>query len=254
MIRAFCSGLRVHLVLLSRSPFDVVGMLVWPIVFASIAYLLIGTDSTNSVLLTASLGAAVMIMWSQVIVGSGFALDNQRVQGTLELLVAAPTPLVALLSPFMVGGALFGIYGLVVTLLWGRLLFGIGIDIGDWPGFLIAIGAGTAAMGLLGLIATSVLVLHRGAMSFSVALQYPMFIACGLIIPFAVLPDWVRPISWVLAPTWAYRGAVHAATGGSPWPDIGMCVLLSACYLVLAVPCVALVEGKARRGATLHLA
>ena len=45
-------------------------------------------------LFAAALGTAVMMMWAQVVVGAGGALDNQRVFGTLELLVAAPVPLV----------------------------------------------------------------------------------------------------------------------------------------------------------------
>ena len=119
MTRVFANGLRIHLVQLLRSPFDIVAMLVWPIVFASIAYYLIGADANTKVLFTASLGAAMMLMWSQVIVGSGFALDQQRNQGTLELLVAAPVPLVTVIAPIMIASAAFGIYGLLVTLAWG---------------------------------------------------------------------------------------------------------------------------------------
>src|SRR4029079_2517223 len=92
VIRAFATGLRVHLVHLLRSPFDLVAILLWPVIFASIAYYLIGTDGNTRVLFVASLGAAMMMLWSQVIVSSGFSLHQQRNQGTLELVVAAPVP------------------------------------------------------------------------------------------------------------------------------------------------------------------
>ena len=115
MIRAFASGLRVDLLQLIRTPFDMVGMLVWPLVFASIAYLLLGHASGERALFTASLGAAVMIMWGWVILGAGFALDTQREQGTLELVVGAPTPLVVLVSPVMISRAVFGVYGLLAA-------------------------------------------------------------------------------------------------------------------------------------------
>ena len=72
MIRAFVSGIRVDLLQLIRSPFDMVEMLVWPLVFASIAYLLLGHASGERALFTASLGAAVMIMWGWVILGAGY--------------------------------------------------------------------------------------------------------------------------------------------------------------------------------------
>lgn len=254
MIRAFASGLRVHLVHLVRSPFDMAGMLIWPIIFASIAYYLIGTESDPDVLLSASLGAAVMIMWSQVIVGSGFQLDTQRIQGTLELLVAAPVPLAALFAPIMIASAIFGVYGLLVTLLWGRIAFGIPIAIDDPLAFAAAALAAVVAIGLLGLIAASTFVLYRAAFHLGVALQYPVYIASGLIVPFSILPGWLGPVSWVLAPTWGFRGLTEAALGGSPWPDVGMCLLLSAAYFAVAMPCLWTFERLARDRATLKLA
>ena len=254
MIRAFGSGLRVHLLYLLRSPFDMVGMLVWPIIFASIAYYLIGTDGDPELLLSASLGAAVMIIWSQVIVGSGFALDQQRIQGTLELLVAAPVPLAALFAPIMIASATFGLYGLLVTLLWGRFAFGIPIAIDDPVAFAAATVASIVAIGLLGLIAASTFVLYRAAFYLGVALQYPVYIACGLIVPFSILPDWLGPISWALAPTWGFQGLTEAAVGGNAWPEIAACLGLSAAYFAIAIPCLASFERLARDRATLRLA
>ena len=254
MIRAFYSGMRIHLVHLLRSPFDMFAMLVWPIVYATIAYYLIGTDGNPKVLFTASLGAAVMIMWSQVIVGSGFALDQQRMQGTLELLVAAPVPLAALFSPIMIASAVFGIYGLLVTLAWGRFAFGIPIAIEQPAAFVVATLLAIVAMGLLGLITASTFVLYRAAFYLGVALQYPIYIACGLILPLAILPGWLGPISWVLAPTWGFRGLTDAAVGGNPWPEIGMCLFLSVIYFAIALPCLWFFERLARDRATLRLA
>jgi ABC-2 type transport system permease protein len=222
-------------------------------VFASIAYYLIGSGASTEVLFTASLGAAMMMMWSQVIVGSGFALDTQRNQGTLELMVAAPVPLVVVIAPIMIASAGFGVYALLVTIVWGRLAFGIPIAI-EHPGvFLLAALASILAIGLLGLIAASLFVLSRAAAYVGVALQYPVYIACGLIIPLAILPAWIEPLSWVLAPTWGYRALTQSALGGNAWPEIGMCLLLSVAYAVVALPCLAWFEKLARERASLRL-
>jgi ABC-2 type transport system permease protein len=254
VIRAFMSGLRVDLLQLIRTPFDMVGMLVWPLVFASIAYLLLGHGSGERPLFTASLGAAVMIMWGWVILGAGFALDTQREQGTLELVVGAPTPLVVLISPVMISRAVFGIYGLLLTLVWGRLLFGIPLLIDDWAAFLAAVIGCILAIGTLGLIAASTFVLYRAAFYLGISLQYPVYIACGLILPFSILPGWLRPVSWLLAPTWGFRALREAASGHAPWPAIAMCFGLSLAYSLVAIPCLALFEYLARDRATLKLA
>jgi ABC-2 type transport system permease protein len=254
VIRAFASGLRVDLLQLIRSPFDMVGMLVWPLVFASIAYLLLGHASGERALFTASLGASVMIMWGWVILGAGFALDNQREQGTLELVVGAPTPLVVLISPVMISRAVFGVYGLLLTLVWGRLVFGIPLLIDDWAAFIAASVGCILAIGTLGLIAASTFVLYRAAFYLGISLQYPVYIACGLILPFSVLPGWLRPVSWLLAPTWGFRALRQAASAQAPWPDIGMCFGLSVVYVAIAIPCLAVFEHLARDRATLKLA
>ena len=84
-------------------------MLVWPIVFASIAFYLLDAKEAPRLLFAAALGTAVMMMWAQVVVGAGGALDNQRVFGTLELLVAAPVPLVSTIAPIMIASGAFGV-------------------------------------------------------------------------------------------------------------------------------------------------
>lgn len=254
MIRVFRTGLRLHLLQLLRSPFDMVGMLVWPIVFSSIAYLLLGAQSGAKTLFGASLGAAVMIMWSWVIVGAGFALDNQRQMGTLELLVGSPRPLILTLSPIMIASAIFGIYGLLLTMLWGRVAFDVPLAIENWPAFVVAVAGCVLAIGTLGLIAASTFVLYRAAFYLGITAQYPVYIACGLIVPFAVLPVWIEPLSWLLGPTWGYRALKEAAEGTTPWPDIGMCFALSLVYVLIAIPCLALFEYFARARATLKLA
>ena len=138
MIRVFVTGVRLQLLQLMRSGFDISAMLVWPIVFASIAFYLLDAKESPRLLFAASLGTAVMMMWAQVVVGAGGALDNQRVFGTLELLVAAPVPLVTTIAPIMIASGAFGVYGLVVTIVWGRLLFGIPVTIDDPLAFAVA--------------------------------------------------------------------------------------------------------------------
>jgi ABC-2 type transport system permease protein len=69
-----------------------------------------------------------------------------------------------------------------------------------------------------------------------------------------VLPGWVTPISWVLAPTWGVRAIRESAIGGAPLGDIVLCLALSACYLAIALVCLRAFERVARERATLALA
>ncbi len=254
MIRVFVTGVRLQLLQLMRSGFDISAMLIWPVILASIAFYLLDAKESPRLLFSAALGTAVMMMWAQVIVGAGGSLDNQRVFGTLELLVAAPVPLVSTIAPIMIASGAFGVYGLVVTLVWGRVLFGIPVTIDNWFAFLVALPSCVIAIGLLGLIAAATFILYRSAFALGISMQYPIWIVTGLLFPLSLLPAWVGPLSWILAPTWGFRALREAALGGSPWSSIGMCWVVSIAYLAISLFCLAYFERLARDRASFRLA
>ena len=253
MIRVLYSGLRVHFLQLSRSSFEVVAMTFWPIVYATIAYYMFGAESDPAVLLTASLGATVMAIWSSVAFSAGGAIEIQRRLGTLELLVAAPVPFAAVLAPITIAASAIGVYALGATLLWGRLLFGIRLHFEHPVLFALSLPVAIAAIGMLGLVLASTLVYYRAALFLGASFDYPVWLITGLLVPLSVLPGWVAPISWLLAPTWGMRAIRESTVGGSPLGSIAMCIALSACYAAIALVCLRGFERLARERATLAL-
>jgi ABC-2 type transport system permease protein len=173
VIAAILTGVRLHMKQASRNPFDLSGVVVWPILYASIAYYLLDAKHSPKLLLSASLGAAVMLMWSLVVIASSGVLEQQRWQGTLELVVAAPRPLNAVIAPICVAGALVGCYGIAATLVWGAVLFDVPVHIEHPLAFAVAIPAGALAVGMLGLIMAATFVLYRAAFHLGIATQYP---------------------------------------------------------------------------------
>ena len=253
MIRAVLTGMRLHIKQFSRNWFDLSGVVLWPILYASIAYYLLDAKHDPKLLLSASLGAAVMLMWSLVVIGSSGALENQRWLGTLELVVAAPVSLTAVIAPITIASGAFGAYSLLATLTWGRLFFGVPLTIAQPLAFVVAVPLCVLAIGTLGLIMAASFVLYRASFSLGIATQYPMWIATGLLVPLSILPAWVGPVSWVLAPTWGFRAIQESALGKTPWPDIGMCALLSVVYFLLGFVGLAAFERVARARGTLRL-
>ncbi len=252
-LRVLWFGWRFHLENLSRSSFYVLVSILQPMIFSSIAFFVAGTGSADTALLRLALGAGLMGIWSATLFGSGGAIQWQRRQGTLELLIGVPRPFLVTLLPLTLATATLGLYAVAATLVWGRVLFGIPLAFAHPWQLAVALPVTVISLGLLGLVLASTFVLYRHANAFSNLLEYPVWLVTGLLVPLALLPGWVAPISWVLSPTWGMRAIEQAAFGGSAWAEIGACLALGAAYLVLGAVALTNFERLARDRATLSL-
>jgi ABC-2 type transport system permease protein len=254
MLRLLGVGWLFHLKSLTNSMFFVLISVLQPVIFASIAFFMVGTGSSSGTLLYVALGAGLMGIWSSTLFGSGGAIQWQRWQGTLELIVAAPAPFVFCLLPLTVATSSIGLYSIVATLFWGRIFFGMPLDFAHPLQLAVALPVTVLSLGMLGLVLASTFVLARNANAFSNLLEYPVWLATGLLVPLSLLPQWVTPISWVLAPTWGIEAIRDAAIGGSSaWPPIAMCATLGIAYLALGTLFLRNFERLARQRATLAL-
>ena len=181
----------------------------------------------------------------------GGAIQWQRWQGTLELLVAAPAPFLLVLLPLALATASIGLYSLTMTLIWGRLLFGVPVHIEHLLLFAVSIPMAVLSIGLLGLVLASTFVLYRSASSLSQALEYPIWTITGMLIPLSLLPGWIGPIAWVLAPTWGMEAVRNSALGGDVLTPLLLCLVLSVAYTVLSMLLLHHFERLARERATL---
>ena len=247
-------GLVLRVREFSVSRWFILMAVIQPVIFATIAFYLFQAGGKPGTLLYAALGAGMMGIWSSTLFGSGGALQWNRWQGTLELLVGSPPPFIVVLLPLTLATSVTGAYSLLATLLWGRLFYGVPLHFAHPLAFALAVPAAVLALGLMGLLMASSFVLYRHANALSNLLEYPIWIATGLLFPIALLPGWVRPISWVLAPTWGIQAIRNAALGGGAvWPPVAMCVAIAVVYFFLAGVFLRIFERAARAQATLSL-
>ena len=253
-LRVIRSGFLMNLKMLATSSFFLVTSTLQPVIFATIAFYMFRSGGRSGTLLYAALGAGMMGVWSTTLFGSGGMIQWQRWQGTLELGAASPHRLALVYLPFSLANSLTGAYALAATLVWGRVLFGVPLDfVHPWL-FAIALPVAILSLGLMGLLLASTFILYRYANALSNLLEYPVWLATGLLFPIALLPGWVRPISWLLAPTWGIEAIRHAALGGGAvWFPVAMCAAIGVVYLVLAGYFLRIFEDAARARATLSL-
>ena len=168
-----------------------------PLLVATVAYYMYKAGNQPGSLLYVSLGAAVYGIWSSTLFGSGGAIQWQRWQGTLEVLVSAPTPFVLVIAPLTLATSVIGIYSLASTLVWGRLVFGIPFHVVHWLAFVVAVPATILGLGLLGFVFASTFVLYRNANALSNMLEWPVLLVTGMLVPLSLLPGWAGPIAWL---------------------------------------------------------
>lgn len=252
-LRLFSVGWLFHVKQLSRSSFDCFLAICWPIFFATVAFFMFRQGGDPDSLVYASLGAAVMGIWTATSVSAGSALQRERWFGTLELLVAAPAHFALVLLPLAFATSAIGVYCMVTTILWGKFVFGIDLPVEEPLLIALAIPATLFAIAALGFLIAVGFARYRTAWALGSLTEYPIWLICGFLIPLTLLPDWVRPLSWALAPTWGMQAIRESSTGGSPLPDIAMCLALGGSYLLIGIVLTESVLRAARQNASLSL-
>ena len=147
-------------------------------------------------------------------------MQRERWHGTLELLVGTPPHFALVLLPITLAMSTIGIYSLAATLLYGHFLFGIDLEVVHPLQFAIAILGTVLSFGALGFVFAVTFVRFRAAWALGNLFEYPVWLIGGFLVPLVLLPHWVRPISWVLAPTWGMNAIREAASGGAPLDDL----------------------------------
>lgn len=253
VLRLLGVGWLYHMKMIARSPFEGFGQVLYPLFFATVAFFVFRAGESPRTLLYASLGAAVMGMWSATSTTAGGAMQRERWHGTLELLVATPPHFAFVLLPITLAMATVGVYCLGATLLYGSVLFGIDLSIEHPLLFTAAVVGTVLSFGALGFAFAVTFVRFRAAWALGNLFEYPVWLIGGFLVPLAFFPEWVRPISWILAPTWGMNAIREAAVGGSPLNDLAVCLGLGAVYVVIGILITNRVLDAARRRAALSL-
>ena len=231
-LRAILAGMRVQ-VSRARAPVFILASVVTPIAY-TVVFLLMAKNLGRAQELAGYvvIAPALMSIWYAVIATGGAVIGEERGGGTLELLVAAPAPIGLVILGRVSANTLLSLVAIPLTLLTARLL-GVDLVLSD-PGLallgLVALGVSTIAATLL---FTSALVFSRSALVIQNLIAFPIWMLSGVAFPLALLPEWVRPLSFALPLTYlgdllrsSTRGTGEAALG----VDAIALVVLTAIY------------------------
>jgi len=268
--RAFLAAARKELRQQRRYPTLFLGLLFWPILLPA-SWVLMGhaysgndpqalsafaerAGSTN-VAGFVFIGYAMYMWLSFLLWGSGTALRQEQVRGSLEAVFVTPAsrlvplfgPGVATLIPMaatfvVMGAALWVFFGVIPPL--GAVLQAAVVVVLGIPA-LYAIGALFAAS-----------VLRFGEVGPIVQLIRGMFVlACGITFPVAMLPLWAQVWASLMPPTYIVEDLRRVLLGGAGLgevaPHIAIVLTIATLTALLAIVVFRALETSARRSGML---
>lgn len=263
-LRVVYSAFRMAMLHWFADPQWVIPNIIAPFIFTAVALTLF-KDSTGPFGLYAVLGGGMMGMWGNTLYASGYAIEMERWQGTLEEVMAAPSKLLHVIAGRSVSNAVFGLTNMIAVFLIAVLGFKIQVEIDNPFLFATTTVLTLVSVSTLGLIFASAFVLSRSTQALTNGLETPLYIISGSMFPIALLPFWVHPIAYVLGPTWGVD-AIRLATSQEYlsqtfWQgldvntaillDVVMMMAITLAYAVIAVILFKAVERRARMKGTL---
>lgn len=179
----------------------------------------------------AVLAPALIALWGTSLMVAGEIIDNERWAGTLEGVIATPTPLGVVVLGRVLAVMVVGCLGFVESWLVAALLFDVVVPI-PHPGWFVATLAVTVfAMAGTATIMAAVFVLARTARTFQNTLSYPVYVLGGVLVPVDMLPAWVQPLARVVFLSWAsdlFRDSLTAVPVDRPLARLAVVAVLGA--------------------------
>jgi ABC-2 type transport system permease protein len=227
-----------------------------PIIIAVLALWMM-IDKGSEYAMFVVVGSGLTGLWSSLLFVSGNSINAERWSGTLESLVALPTPFEVIIFGKNLANVLQSLVSMFIGYFLASFLFGYTLTIQQPLLFIVSIFFTIIAFISFGLVIAPIFVMNPGVRSWQNAMEFPVYILAGFLFPIALLPGWTTPISYVLPPYWAAIALHGTTTEGASLERVlfawGMMLLFSVIDLLIASRLFKLMLYKARADATLGM-
>jgi ABC-2 type transport system permease protein len=235
-MRAFLAGARIQLAFFRAYPDALIPFFTAPM-FSVIFQMIFKHAGRQDLTGYAAVAPVFIALWWMALFNSGWTITIERWNGTIEMLVAAPSSFAAVVFGRITMTTLAGIISFGETWIVARL-FGTTIHVEHPLAFAATIVVTLAAMAGTAVAMASLFVLARNAVTFSNSASFPFYVLGGILVPVSLLPHWIRPLSSIVFLSWS-ADLLRAGLRSSPIRDfgyrLGMVGLLGACGLGVGV-------------------
>ncbi|MEH0971287.1 ABC transporter permease [Micromonospora sp. CPCC 205546] len=218
-LNALAAAFRLQVALTRRSPGHLMILLTTPL-FSVIFLSLVTHGQRPGLLVNAVLAPGLIGVWLMSLDLAASIIEEDRLGGRTELLVASLTPMSLVVFGRISVIALAGALTFVESWLVAVVGFGADIPIDRPLVFVLAVLATCFAMAGTATLLAAIFIVSRARHVFQNALTYPFYILGGVLVPVALLPGWLEPLSRVVFLSWSadlLRGSMSGDLP-DPWP------------------------------------
>lgn len=236
-LRTLLTVAQLHLKQIAVDSFVIFTVIIQPLLVALLGMFML-RDSENFAAIYVIVGSGLTGLWSGTLFFSASSINFERWTGTLEEVVGSPTSLQVVVTGKVLANTLMSVISMILGYVLAAALFGYQLTVLHPLPFAVSL-----VLGMFGLMATGLLIapymaMNLGAGRWVNALEFPMYILGGFLFSILLLPGWVTPISYALAPYWAAR-ALHATSSGQSsladaYLSWAILIVLSLLYLLIS--------------------
>ena len=230
-MRAFRAGFGIELRIVRAAPDALIPLVTAPL-FALIFLSVVRESGRPDLQADALMAPVLMTLWWIALQNAGNMITGDRWQALLEPLLATPASLASVLLGRIVALTCLGLVSLLEVWAIGALVYGVAIPFGHHPvPFGLTLLFTALATAGVSVAFAAVFVLTRNAYTFTNSLSYPLYLLGGVLVPVALLPGWLQPVSSVIFMSWSadlLRASLKEPPIDDFWQRLGMVVLLGA--------------------------
>jgi len=247
-MRVLLAAARLQLATFRRSPDDLMVLLTVPL-FTPIFLVIAKHAGRLDLAPYAVLAPGIIAMLSMALNTSGEIIERDRWGGTFELTLATPARLPVIVLGRVATVTLASLLGIAESWLVAYLMFGIAVPVLHPGAFVLTLTATAIATAGTAVVFAAVFVWTRSARTFQNSLSYPLLLLGGALVPVALLPEPLHPISRAVYLSWAadlLRASLAPGPVSALWPRLGIVVGLGAVGYVIGFALLRWVIHRAR--------
>ena len=237
-LKALVSTFKLHLSQSFSRPTFRFCILFQPLIFTFILYMMYKDSGHPHFVNYVIMGSGISSLWSSICFSSAGDIERERFMGTLEYLFCSPSSFIVIVLGKVLANTFLGLSGMVLSLVFAKVFFNQTLYVRHGFLFIGCFALTIFAFTCIALVIAPIFTLSKNARALMNCLEYPIFILCGFVFPISMLPSAVRPISYVLSPTWAVKLLRDSSLGISNFAafywEAGILMAICLVYILIS--------------------